>query len=150
MSTAGSSWLPSVGDIVAELLVKQGETMEPDTGRTEPLEHLLYRAMTRPALVMGIPVEAVAICGAGGQLMALATGRQWMMMAAGGVLWAAAAAVSLHDPLIFRVLLGWLKTRPAHPDLGRASRRYWGGISASTLRVARRYTVEELGRHAGA
>ena len=118
-----------------------------EEGRVRPLEHVLFRALTRPALFMGVPIEAAGASLVGGQLVALASGRQWMMLVGGCGLWLVAAGLSRRDPLMFRVIVAWLNTRPQHWDLGAASRRHWGGLSMSVLRVSARSKMADLGRN---
>lgn len=113
----------------------------------EPLEQVLFLAVTRPALFLGMPMEAAAFCMMGGQLMALAMGNMVYMPLAAGLLGLVAAALSRHDPLVFRVLLSWGNSRPQNRDLGHAARRWWGGLSMSPLRPVCRYTPAELGRN---
>lgn len=115
--------------------------------RVVVLEQPLFLACTRPALWFGVPIEAAALCLMSGQLVALALGKMVYMPIAAGVFGTVARLVSRHDPLIFRVLMAWGNTRPQHPDLGRASRRWWGGISLSPLRRARFYSIKDFGRH---
>jgi len=116
---------------------------EPD----EPLEHVLFLAVTRPALFLGMPMEAAAFCLMGGQLMALAMGSMIYMPLGAGSFGLISAALSRYDPLIFRVLLSWGNSRPQNPDLGRAARRWWGGLSMSPLRPVCHYKPSELGRN---
>ncbi len=103
-------------------------------------EDTLFLACTRPALVLGVPMEAMGV-----NLMLSATA----FLAGGSLAWLLIAP-ALHlvfrgicksDPNAFRVLWLALETR------GRARNGgLWGGSSTTPLPLRRRYVAEELRR----
>lgn len=103
-------------------------------------EDVLFLACTRPALVLGVPMEAMGV-----NLIVSATA----FLAGGSLGWLLIApalhlvfqAICRSDPNAFRVLWLALETR------GRARNgRVWGGSSAGPLPVRRRYAEAELRR----
>lgn len=115
----------------------------------EPARCTLFLAITRPALIAGIPVEAVMFCCFGGVLIGpVLTGDMIMVLPIAGVLGAVARLVSRYDPLIFRVMLAWLELRPRGPIGGPVNaKKWWGGHSISPLRPTLKYTRSEVTRH---
>jgi len=115
----------------------------------EPARCVLFLAVTRPALFLGVPVEAVLFCVFGGVIVGpMLTGDMLMVLPVAGVLGAVARLVSRYDPLIFRVLLSWLESRPRGPLGGPINaKKWWGGHSISPLRPTLQYTRAELGRN---
>ena len=100
-------------------------------------EDPLFLACTRPAMVAGVPMEAVGV-----NLIVSATA----FLAAHALTYLLIApalhlvfrAICRHDPNAFRVLWQYVDTK------GRARNRGdWGGSSASPLSVRRRFTAEE-------
>lgn len=101
-------------------------------------EDTLFLAFTRPAMVAGVPVEAVAA-------NMMVTG---FIYIAGGGLFSLAIAPILHlvfreickrDPNQFRVLFVWLDTK------GRSrNSRLWGGSSVSPLKLVRLFDKKDL------
>jgi type IV secretion system protein VirB3 len=100
-------------------------------------EDPLFLACTRPAMVAGVPMEAMGL-----NLIVSAT----VFLAAGSPLYLLIApalhlvfrAVCKHDPNAFRVLWQFVETR------GRArNARTWGGGSPTPLPLRRRYRPEE-------
>ena len=103
-------------------------------------EDTLFLACTRPALVAGVPMEAVAL-----NVMVTAT----IFLAANSPLYLLIApalhlvfrAICKHDPNAFRVLFQFLETK------GRSrNSALWGGNSASPLPLLRRRRAEAVMR----
>jgi len=103
-------------------------------------QDVLFLACTRPALVLGVPMEAMGV-----NLMASAVA----FLAGGSPLWLLVApalhlvfrAVCRTDPNAFRVLWLFVETK------GRARNgSLWGGSSFGPLPLGRRRTVAELRR----
>lgn len=103
---------------------------------------VLFLACTRPAMFVGIPIQAfgvlIIVCGEVFVLSGLATHSVWRLV------WCAALSLVSYgicrvltaiDHNIFGILFLWITTK------GRASRNatYWGGSSASPspLRIRR-------------
>lgn len=107
----------------------------------EPLtEDILFLACTRPAMVLGAPMEAVGL-----NLIVTAT----IFLAAHSPLYLLAAipihlvcqAICKHDANAFSVLWQFIETK------GRArTRRLWGGSSATPLPLRRTYSAREVAR----
>jgi type IV secretion system protein VirB3 len=102
------------------------------------VEDTLFLACTRPAMVMGVPMEAMGL-----NLMVSAT----VFLAAHSPLWLLIApalhlvfaAICKHDPNAFRVLWQFIETK------GRArNSAAWGGSSATPLPLRRRFTLTEV------
>lgn len=103
-------------------------------------EDTLFLACTRPALVAGVPMEAVAL-----NVMVTAT----VFLAANSPLYLLIApalhlvfrAICKHDPNAFRVLFQFVETK------GRSrNSTLWGGNSASPLPLLRRRRAEAVTR----
>lgn len=92
-------------------------------------EDILFVACTRPAMVAGVTMEAMAL-----NVMFSCV----LFLLAGSIAYALVAMpihlvcrlICRHDPNMFRVLFAWLETR------GRArNRAIWGGSSCTPLRL---------------
>ena len=119
------------------------------TEEVRPARCTLFLACTRPALFVGIPLEAVFFCLLGGVLGGpVLSGDMVLVLPIAGVMGAVCRLVSKHDPLVFRVLLAWLESRPKGAvGAPMNSRKWWGGHSISPLRPTLQYTRAELGRN---
>lgn len=111
---------------------------------TEPAERLtedtLFLACTRPALVLGVPMEAMGVNGILSAVAFLAGGSLLYLLVA-PALHIVFQAICKSDPNAFRVLYLFVETR------GRARNGgLWGGSSASPLPLRRRFARLELGR----
>lgn len=103
-------------------------------------EDPLFLACTRPALFLGVPMEAV-----GANLIVSATA----FLAGGSLAWLLIApalhlvcqAICRADPNAFRVLFLFVETKGRARNLG-----LWGGSSASPLPLRRRYRLKEIDR----
>lgn len=101
-------------------------------------EDTLFLACTRPAMIAGVTMEAMAI-----NVMASCI----LFLMAGSIVYGLVAlpihlicrAICRHDPNQFRLLVAWLETR------GRARNgAVWGGSSPTPLRLGRRFTAREV------
>lgn len=106
--------------------------------RVRLTEDTLFLAFTRPAMILGVPVEAMAanimltgfIYLVGGSLV---------FLLAGPVLHFVFRAICKRDHNQFRVLFMWAETK------GRArNSRLWGGSSVSPLKLFRRFDAKDL------
>lgn len=103
--------------------------MSPTAERLE--EEILFLACTRPALVLGVPMEAMGINLIVSCVAFLAGGALLYLLIA-PVLHLVFQAICKADPNAFRVLYLWVETR------GRARNGgLWGGSSASPLPLRR-------------
>lgn len=95
-------------------------------------DEILFLACTRPALVLGVPMEAMGINLIVSCVAFLAGGSLLYLLIA-PVLHLVFQAICKADPNAFRVLYLWVETR------GRARNGgLWGGSSASPLPLRRR------------
>jgi type IV secretion system protein VirB3 len=109
---------------------------EPERIAEEPL----FLACTRPALFLGVPMEAVALNVVLSSVVFLATGSLRYLLIA-PALHLVFRAVCKSDPNAFRVLWLFVETK------GRARNgSLWGGSSASPLPLRRRYARKAI-RH---
>ena len=93
----------------------------------------LFLAMTRPALVAGIPIEAAGFCVIFGAVTSFVVFQSmlgfFITTPVGAFM---VRLIAMHDPLIFRVLWSHVRSRP-RGGLGVTGRSYWGGVSLSPL-----------------
>lgn len=101
-------------------------------------EDTLFLACTRPAMIAGVTMEAMAI-----NVMSSCI----LFLMAGSIVYGLVAlpihlicrAICRHDPNQFRLLVAWLETR------GRARNgAFWGGSSPTPLRLVRRFKAREV------
>lgn len=101
------------------------------------VEDTLFLACTRPAMVMGVPMEAVGL-----NLIVSATvflaAHSPFYLAIAPALHLVFAAVCKHDHNAFRVLWMFVETKGRSRN-GAA----WGGSSSTPLPLRRRYTLTE-------
>ena len=103
-------------------------------------EEPLFLACTRPALVLGVPMEAMGVNLIASSVAFLAGGSLLYLLIA-PALHLVFQAVCKADPNAFRVLSLFVETR------GRARNGgLWGGSSASPLPLRRRFQAAELRR----
>lgn len=101
-------------------------------------EDTLFLACTRPAMVMGVPVEAMAMNVIVTGFVYL-VGHSLLYLSFGVALHFIFRLIVKHDHNAFRVLLMWFETK------GRArNRSWWGGSSHSPLKVLRHYSKKDL------
>lgn len=110
----------------------------------EPQERLaedtLFLACTRPAMVAGVPMEAVGLNLIVSATIFLAANSPFYLLIA-PALHLVFRAVCKHDHNAFRVLWQYVETK------GRSRNgRLWGGSSATPLPLRRRYRAEETQR----
>lgn len=100
-------------------------------------EDMLFLACTRPAMVGGVPMEAVGLnVIVSATIFLAAHSLAWLLMAP--ALHLVFRAICKHDHNAFRVLFMYVETK------GRARNgRAWGGSSATPLPLKRRYTLAE-------
>jgi len=113
----------------------------PDAAALERLdEEPLFLACTRPALVLGVPMEAMGLNMIVSCVTFLAAGSMlWLLMAP--ALHLVFRAVCRSDANAFRVLYLWVETK------GRARNgAAWGGSSPTPLPLRRPRTPQELTR----
>ena len=109
--------------------------------REEPLsEEPLFLACTRPALILGVPMEAMAVNLMVSSIAFLAGGSLAYLLIA-PVLHLVFQAVCKADPNAFRVLYLFIETKGRSRNGG-----LWGGSSASPLPLRRRCTAMEARR----
>ena len=104
------------------------------------IEDPLFLACTRPALVAGVPMEAMGVNLILSAVVFLAANSPaWLLLAP--ALHLVFHAICKSDPNAFRVLWHYLQTK------GRArNSAAWGGSSAPTLAVRRRFSAAEAQR----
>jgi len=102
-------------------------------------EDPLFLALTRPAMIWGIPMEAFALsCAIGGIVMIAADSILYLLLAPPLLL--LSRLIAERDQNAFRILFKWLDTS------GRCRNRgFWGGTSCSPLRLRRSYRFEDIG-----
>ena len=101
-------------------------------------EEPLFLACTRPALVLGVPMEAMGLNLIFSCVVFLAAGSMlWLLIAP--ALHLVFRAVCRSDPNAFRVLYLWVETK------GRARNGgVWGGSSATPLPLRRAKSWQEF------
>ena len=107
------------------------------TSEERLVENPLFLACTRPAMVLGVPMEAMGlnliVCAV---VFLAANLPAWLLLAP--ALHLVCQAVCKSDPNAFRVIWQYLETK------GRArNAAAWGGSSFPPLPVRRRYSVAE-------
>lgn len=100
-------------------------------------EDPLFLACTRPAMIAGVPMEAMALNTIISMIVFLAAGTPLYLLGA-PALHMVFRAICKHDHNAFRVLFMYVDTK------GRARNgAAWGGSSATPLPLKRRYTLAE-------
>lgn len=98
----------------------------------------LYLALTRPAMVFGVPLEAAFVSVMiGGLAMILGDSLFYLILAV--PLLVISYFIVKRDQNAFRILFRFFDTGAKCRNRG-----YWGGSSPSPLRVQRRYRAEEI------
>lgn len=88
----------------------------------------MFLALTRPALWLGVPLEASLLIAVGSLVLLMVTSNPIYALALGGAFLAAARLIVRSDYNMFRLILLWGQTK------GRNSNRgYWAGSSYSPL-----------------
>ena len=102
------------------------------------IDEPLFLACTRPAMVLGVPMEAMGANVIVSGVVFLVGGNLLYLLAAPAI-HLVFRAICKADHNAFRLLLVYVDT------MGRSRNgALWGGSSTSPLRVARRYDVREL------
>lgn len=103
-------------------------------------EDTLFLACTRPAMVAGVPMEAMGLNLVASATVFLAAHSPIYLLIA-PVLHVVFRAVCKHDHNAFRVFWQFVETK------GRSRNgAYWGGSSATPLPLRRRFRTEEVFR----
>lgn len=112
----------------------------PDGAHERLDEEALFLACTRPAMVWGVPMEAMGLNLMASSVVFLASGSLlWLLLAP--ALHLVFRAVCRSDANAFRVLYLWLETK------GRSRNgRLWGGSSPSPLPLWRPRNWREVAR----
>ena len=101
-------------------------------------EDVLFLALTRLAMIFGIPVEAFAMCcGIGG--LAMIAGDSIFYLPIAIPLLGVSRLIVERDQNAFQILFRWLDT-----NARCRNRSLWGGSSTSPLRLRRLYKIEEI------
>ncbi|OBY25169.1 type IV secretion system protein VirB3 [Leisingera sp. JC1] len=101
-------------------------------------EDPLFLALTRPAMIWGIPMEAFAIsCGSAGLAMIAADSIFYLLLTLPFL--AMSRFIVQRDQNAFRILFRWFDT-----GARCLNHRFWGGSSSSALRLKRDYRIEEI------
>ena len=112
---------------------------------------MLFLACTRPAMFVGIPIQAfgvlIIVCGEVFVLSGLASHSVWRLVwctALSLVSYGACRLLTAIDHNIFGILFLWITTK------GRTSRAapYWGGSSASPSPLRMRRKAQDICCHA--
>jgi type IV secretion system protein VirB3 len=99
----------------------------------------LFIACTRPAMIAGVTMEAMAMNIMLTTILYIVAGSIAYALV-GVVFHLVFRALVKHDHNMFRILLAWVETR------GRSrNTAYWGGTTLSPLGQARRYDERDLG-----
>lgn len=101
-------------------------------------EDILFLACTRPAMVLGVPMEAMGLIMMVSAIAFLA-GDSLLYLLVAPALWLTCRGICRTDHNAFRVMLAFVETK------GRArNRAVWGGSSPSPLALRRRLTAKGL------
>lgn len=96
-------------------------------------EDTLFLACTRPAMIAGVTIEAMALNGMATTILFVLTSG-FTMIGLGVGMHFVLREVTKYDHNQFRVLFAWLNTRGKQKNITR-----WGGGSTSPLRLIRTY-----------
>jgi type IV secretion system protein VirB3 len=98
----------------------------------------LFLACTRPTMVAGVTMEAVAVnVAASGTLFVVSERLECLALAA--VAHGVCRAITYRDHNAFRVLAAWADTWGRCKNTGE-----WGGSSVTPLKLVRRYDERDL------
>jgi len=108
---------------------------EPDV---EPLEDsTLFLAVTRPAMVLGVPMEAMGANVILTGVCQLLLGLQFLLL---GILFHILfMGIARHDHKAFSVLARWFETKGRSVNTG-----FWGGFSITPAPLVQRFTERDL------
>ena len=102
-------------------------------------EDTLFLACTRPAMVLGVTMEAFGLNVMFSSILFILGGSLLYGLVAVPI-HLACRLLCRHDPNQFRLLFAWFDTRGRHRN-----GRLWGGSSFTPLRLKRCYTARDLG-----
>ena len=102
-------------------------------------EDTLFLACTRPAMVLGVTMEAFGLNVMFSSILFILGGSLLYGLVAVPI-HLACRLVCRHDPNQFRLLFAWFDTRGRHRN-----GRLWGGPSCTPLRLKRCYAARDLG-----
>lgn len=109
-----------------------------DSENTKINEDMLFLALTRPAMLYGIPMEAgLASVMIGGFAMVFSGSIFYLLVTVPMLVISRAICKTDHNA--FTVLAKWLDTKAKCINKG-----YWGGSSTTPLKLVRRYKYQEL------
>lgn len=98
----------------------------------------LYLALTRPAMLFGVPMEAACISVLiGGLAMIIGDSIAYLILTV--PLLAMSHVIVKRDQNAFRILFRFFDTGAKCQN-----RAYWGGSSSSPLQVRRTYSLEDI------
>jgi type IV secretion system protein VirB3 len=100
----------------------------------------LFLACTRPAMIAGVPMEAMGL-NVMVSAIAFLAGHSLLYLLVAPALHLVFAGVCRTDPNAFRLLYLYVQTKGRCRNAG-----LWGGSSAAPLPVVRRFTARELRR----
>lgn len=103
-------------------------------------QDILFLACTRPALVLGVPMEAMGL-NLTISACAFLAGHSLLYLLAAPAAHLVFGAVCRHEPNAFRLLWLWADARGRARNAG-----LWGGGSPAPLPVRRRFRAGELAR----
>lgn len=102
------------------------------------VEDTLFLACTRPAMLLGVTMEALGLNMIFSSILFILAGSLLYGLVALPI-HLACRLVCRHDPNQFRILFAWFETRGRHRNVG-----LWGGSSCTPLPLVRRYRLEDL------
>ena len=94
-------------------------------------EEVLFLAVTRPTMWLGVPIEASTPIALAACVTLIVTSNPLYAIALGAAAFAVARLVVRHDANAFRLLMLWTRTKARCRN-----RLWWGGSSYSPLPVA--------------
>jgi len=101
-------------------------------------EDTLFLACTRPAMIAGVTMEAMALNVMGTAIIFILASN-FLLIGIGIVVHFVLKEITKHDHNKFRVLFAWLNTRGKYRNTSR-----WGGATISPLRLTRTYKEMQL------
>jgi len=96
-------------------------------------EDTLFLACTRPAMIAGVTMEAMALNVMGTAIIFILASN-FLLIGIGVAVHFGLKEITKHDHNKFRVLFAWLNTRGKYRNTSR-----WGGATISPLRLIRTY-----------
>ena len=103
----------------------------------DEVEDICFLALTRPAMFLGVPMEAFALNGVATTVIFLVAGSiKYALL--GFVMHFVARALVWHDHNRFNLIAAWIETRGIQRNTA-----YWGGSSVSPARLKHTYTLAD-------